>query len=141
MLILGAGGTARTLAIALQDCGFKVTLWNRTRQRAEDLAREIPGLVVVDEPKTEGFGLIVNATAAGLSGEAPPVDWTGADPNALAIDAVYASEPTPFLVAACAHGLKAADGRLMLVAQAARAFAWWHGVAPPYAAMLDAVPD
>lgn len=141
VLILGAGGTARTLAIALQNHGFKVTIWNRTRQRAEDLAGEVPGLLVLDKPTAKGCGLIVNATATGLTGETPPVDWTGAESGALAIDAVYASEPTPFMQAARAQGLEAADGRLMLVAQAARAFAWWHGGAPPYDAMLDAVPD
>ena len=139
MLILGAGGTARTLAMALQGLGLKVAVWNRTRQRAEDLAMEAPGLIVLDEPVARGCSLIVNATAAGLSGNSPPVDWSGVQDRALAIDAVYAKEPTPFMLAAREHGLEAADGRLMLVAQAARSFAWWHGGEPPYDAMLSVV--
>ena len=47
-LMLGAGGSARAIAAVLLDLGVRVTVANRTRDRAEALARELPGLTVID---------------------------------------------------------------------------------------------
>ncbi len=47
-LILGAGGSARAVAAVLLGLGVPVTVANRTRARAEELARELPGLTVID---------------------------------------------------------------------------------------------
>ena len=43
-LLLGAGGSARAIAAALQDAGIAVTITNRTPERAQALARDLPGL-------------------------------------------------------------------------------------------------
>jgi shikimate dehydrogenase len=139
-LVLGAGGTAQSLVRVLHNAGFEVSLWNRTRSRATALvgALGLP-INIVDAARAAGQDLIVNATSAGLAGEAPLVDWSSTHTDTVAIDAVYAAEPTLFMRHAAEAGAQTADGRLLLAAQAARSFAWWHGTEPPYEVMRSVV--
>lgn len=137
-LLLGAGGSARAIAASLEDAGVELTIWNRTRERAEALKRELDlQAEILDEPDLAGFDLIVNATSAGLHGGGPGLEWGVAKPSALAYDLVYGS--TPFLEAAAARGLQTMDGIPLLVAQGARSLEWWLGVEAPRAAMLKAL--
>lgn len=136
VLLLGAGGTARTLAVVLARSGYEVRVWNRTRSRAEEMAAQV-GLsaLILDTPSAAGCGLVVDATSAGLRGEAPPVDWAGVAAGGWALAAAYGEAAAPFLANARQAGLQAVDGRAMLVAQAARSFEWWHGVPAPMEAL------
>ena len=141
VLLLGAGGTARALAVALEDAGFALRCWNRTRSKIDALVADL-GLRarVVDEPEAAGCPLIVNATSASMSGECPPVRWDGVSEDAVAIDVFYSDGPTAFEVVAKMNGvLTTLDGRRLLVAQGVLSFAWWTGKAPPVLAMLKAV--
>lgn len=136
VLILGAGGTARTLARCLGRAGAEVLLWNRTRSRAARLAEELgETLTILDSARASGCSVVVNCTSAGLQEDSVEIDWDGVSSEALAIDVVYSRDPTPFLRDASAHGVSIADGRGLLVAQAARSFEWWHAVAAPRSAM------
>lgn len=134
-LILGAGGSARSIAAVLPATGFQVSIWNRTPYRAEDLAEEFD-LKAIDSP-LPNFDLIVNTTSVGLSKERLPIDWTQARPNAVAYDLVYGS--TPFLQEAETAGLRTLDGKELLVAQGARSFEFWLGISPPRNVMLEAI--
>ncbi|MCH7945164.1 MAG: shikimate dehydrogenase [Armatimonadetes bacterium] len=141
VLLLGAGGTARALAVVLEDAGYSLRCWNRTRAKIEALVGEL-GLEarIVDEPKAAGCPLIVNATSASMSGVCPPVLWDGVPEDAVAIDVFYSDGPTVFERAAKMSGVGTTmDGRRLLVAQGVLAFTWWTGKAPPVLAMLKAV--
>jgi len=99
VLLLGAGGSARAIALALALEGYNLRIFNRTRKRAEALVRELAiEAEVVDSPRLENIRLIVNATSASLRGESPDVSFarhlqspgarTSNDPVALAYDLV-----------------------------------------------------
>lgn len=136
-LVLGAGGAARAIVWSLLDGGCpEVRLANRTRARAEKLARDLgPRIRIVAWDQIETAlpetGLIVNTTSLGMAG-APPlrIDLTAAPDDALATDIVYTPLVTPFLAAAAARGLATVDGLGMLLHQARPGFEAWFGVAP-----------
>ncbi|MBS1714095.1 MAG: shikimate dehydrogenase [Armatimonadetes bacterium] len=139
-LVLGAGGSARALVVALADAGFEVLLFNRTSARATALCEQVQvPVTVLENPDPAGCALIVNGTSAGLRKECPPVLWGRAEPGAVAYDLTYSGEETPFVRAAGEVGLRAVDGRRMLVDQGALSFEWWTGLPAPREAMLHAV--
>jgi len=138
-LVLGAGGSARSVAYALVQAGYDVALWNRTRERAEALGAEL-GIDVLDTPDPFGFHVVVNATSLGHQGMAVPIDWSVCEPSTLAYDLSYGDAAKPFLQPAATHGLNTMDGLDMLVEQAATAFEWWFGVPAPRQAMVAALP-
>jgi shikimate dehydrogenase len=75
------------------------------------------------------FDLVINATAASLAGDLPPLPAEVFAADALAYDMMYGKD-TPFLAFARARRARAADGLGMLVEQAAAAFEVWRGVRP-----------
>ena len=134
-LILGAGGAARAIAAGLQDAGAAVTLCNRHRDRAEALARDLPGLKIVDwearEVALADHALLVNATAGGMTGKAPlPIAFSHAAPGMAVADIVYAPLETSLLADARRAGLIAVPGLGMLLHQARPGFRAWFGVDP-----------
>ncbi|MBL0920478.1 MAG: shikimate dehydrogenase [Hydrogenophaga sp.] len=137
VLLLGAGGATRgaLLPIALQGPAV-LAVANRTADKAHALRRDFVAHAALqasgyDELAGEAFDVVINATSAGLSGEALPLPASLFAPGALAYDMVYGKGLTPFLRQAQAAGVAAlADGVGMLVEQAAEAFAWWRGVRP-----------
>ena len=139
-LVLGAGGSARASIVALQMEGIAVSLWNRTLERAEDLAVEMDSVMVVASPDLEPYDLVINATSAGLTGDALPVDWSTAAPGTFALDLMY-GKPSEYLDGARAAGLSCEDGLGLLVAQGADSLRWWLGVDPPLELMRRAVCD
>lgn len=139
-LILGAGGTARALVDAVARAGYEVKLWNRTRERAEELRMELgPDFTIVREPSPERADVIVDATSASRTGQFVPLDWSRATPGALAYDVSYGAAPSAFLRAAEGKGLRTVDGRALLAAQGARSLEWWLGVIAPRAVMREAL--
>ena len=84
--------------------------------------------------------MIINATAASLANEAPPLPPGLYAPGALAYDMMYGKGDTPFLAAARQEGAaKLADGLGMLVEQAAESFWLWRGVRPQTGPVLEAL--
>ncbi len=142
-VVLGAGGAARAVVAALVDAGApEVRLINRTLERAEALAAAIGGPIRVcpwNERASglDGAGLLVNATALGMTGQ-PPLDLDlGAFPtDAVVNDIVYAPIETPLLAAARARGNSVVDGLGMLLHQARPGFEAWFGVRPEVTAAL-----
>ena len=135
VVVLGAGGAARAAIVALQQAGAgSILLLNRTRSTADALAAEFRIKAGEWEQRAallEGAGLLVNTTVLGMQGK-PPLDLSlDALPlSATVYDIVYAPLETPLLAAARARGNSVVDGLGMLLYQAQRAFAEWHGVLP-----------
>jgi len=141
ILLLGAGGAARGVIEPLLDqqpAAFVIA--NRTVSRAEKLAELFGRGVVASgfDGVDTAFDVVVNATAASLAGDLPPLSPRVFTPDTLAYDMMYGRD-TPFLDFARTHGARTADGLGMLVEQAAEAFYLWRGVRPdtaPVIAML-----
>lgn len=142
-LVLGAGGAARAVAAGLLDAGARVTVANRSMERAAALAAALPGVrVVAWEERAaalRGCALLVNATQLGMVGQAGlemPLD--GASAGLVVADVVYAPLETRLLAAAAARGLRTVPGIGMLLHQAVPGFAAWFGVTPVVDGALEA---
>ncbi len=146
LLVLGAGGAVRgILGPLLAARPASLVIANRTAAKAEMLADEFTDLGPVtgggfDVLADRRFDIVINATAASLQGAALPLPETLAIDDGFAYDLVYASEPTPFLRWAEAHGVAgSADGLGMLIEQAAESFTLWRGVRPQTAPVIAAL--
>ncbi|MBV8032448.1 MAG: shikimate dehydrogenase [Betaproteobacteria bacterium] len=140
ILLVGAGGAAQGVAEALLEAGpATLTIANRTASKASELAKrfDCEGRAF-GELAGRRFDLIVNATSAGLRGEAPALPSGVLERAGLAYDMVY-GRATPFLVAARTSGVRASDGLGMLVEQAAESFYLWRAVRPRTAPVLEAL--
>jgi len=136
-VLLGAGGAARAVAVALLDAGApEVRLANRTAERAERLAADIGGpiRVVGWDDRTAALAdasMLVNTTTLGMAGQ-PPLDLPldRLPPTAVVNDIIYAPLETALLAAARRRGNPVVDGLGMLLHQARPAFCAWFGVEP-----------
>ncbi len=148
-VVLGGGGGARSVVVSLMDEGAtEIRLINRTRERAEQLAREFGGPVTVmdweaRDAALEGAALLVNTTNQGMVGQAALDLRLDALPmSALVCDIIYNPLVTPLLATAAARGNPTINGLGMLIHQARPAFKAWFGVdpevTPELRAMLEA---
>ena len=134
-LLLGAGGGARAIAAALQDLGVTVSLANRTPDRAEALARQLPGLKLLPwadrNAALADHTLVVNCTSLGMHNEGElGLDLSRASANMAVADIVYVPLETRLLAQAREAGLRPVEGLGMLLHQAVPSFAAWFGVTP-----------
>jgi shikimate dehydrogenase len=144
--VLGAGGSARAAVWALIDAGAaEVSVWNRTPQRAQQLARDM-GARPTSSPQTAD--LLVNCTSVGLDIERSATEDCALNHLGLTgdqvgkyshvIDLVYRSTPTPLLAAARMRGARTVDGLEMLLAQGALSLEHWTGHEAPLDVMRQA---
>ena len=153
VLVLGAGGAARGVALALilQGVGH-LTIANRTASRADALlkmahahgtaAQAIP----LDGPALTSAAasadLIVNCATVGMSHgpdeKGTPLSREQIPPTALVNDLVYNPLETPLLREASRAGASTLGGIHMLVYQGAASFEMWTGQEAPVAVMLEA---
>jgi shikimate dehydrogenase len=147
VLLIGTGGSARAAAVAVADewPGVTVGIVSRDEGRAREFVAwaQQAGVgcrvwgVGGDEPD-----LLINATPVGLeTGDPLPVARETLARMAGVLDLVYARGETALVRAAREAGARAADGRGVLVAQGAAAFARFFGVSAPTATMRAAVED
>jgi len=145
VLILGAGGAVRgVLGPILAAQTASVVIANRTVAKADELAELFADEGKISSSSFEAlqdqqFDLIINGTAASLSGDLPPVP---ADiyMNACCYDMMYSKQDTVFMANAKQNGAKQCwDGLGMLVEQAAESFYLWRGVRPETAEVITAV--
>jgi shikimate dehydrogenase len=135
--VLGAGGAARSILVALLDAGVpEIRLVNRTLPRATALASELGAAITALswESRHDALAdaaLLVNTTSQGMVGEAPldlSLDRLARD--AVVSDIVYVPLETPLLAAARRRGNRTVDGLGMLLHQARAGFAAWFGIEP-----------
>lgn len=139
-VVLGAGGAARAVILALAEAGAtQVTVVNRTAVRAE-AAAALAGTVGRVGTAENAFDaeLVVNATSVGMDNGQVPIDPAGLGPGQLVVDLVYHPAVTPLVAGARAAGATAVNGLGMLIHQAAHAFRHWTGQEPPLPAMSAA---
>ena len=136
-LVLGAGGAARAIVVALLDEGVpELRITNRTLERAQALAEAFGDRVKV-VPWAErneamaGISLLVNTTTQGMHGQ-PPLDVAldALPVAAMVSDAIYVPMETPLLAQARLRGHRTVNGLGMLLNQARPAFKAWFGVMP-----------
>jgi len=139
-LVIGAGGAARAITLALGAAGARVTVAARRQDAADSAAGLVAGAegVVLGACDPGAFDLVVNATPLGMNGEAPPFDPTRLNSGQFVVDTVYHPLETPLLAAARARGVRGTNGLGMLVHQAALAFELWTGVDAPLDVMRAA---
>ncbi len=151
VLVLGAGGAARAVVVALAELGVSdIAVANRTDARAVALLGDLERRAAMPtglgrvlpwqslKESTAFASLVVNATSAGLDGATLPITDLAPGPGTLFYDLVYGLDETPLVRYARASGFKAVDGLWMLVYQAALAFELWMGVRPPTDIMHEA---
>lgn len=137
VVVLGAGGAARAVVLALVDDGAKeIRLINRTLDKAQAMGAEF-GSYVKAVPWEQrhaalvGAALLVNTTSLGMHGQEPlDLDLSALPLEALVSDIIYVPLDTPLLLAARARGNRAVGGLGMLLNQARPAFEAWFGVMP-----------
>lgn len=148
-LVLGAGGAARAVVVALVRAGWSVVVAARRRAQAEEVAAINSGwgvrVVTLDEQAmplhVRDATLVVNATPLGLAGEPLPDPLMRLHEGQVAYDLVYNPLVTPFLAAAAQAGATTVDGLGMLVGQAAAAWPLWGLPDPDTAVMRQAALD
>jgi shikimate dehydrogenase len=144
-VVLGAGGAARAVCVALFDMGAPVLrLANRTLASATALAQSHPGMIQVvpweeRDDALAGASLLVNTTALGMVGNRDlELDLSQLPVAAPVVDIVYRPLETALLRAAAARGNPIVEGIDMLLHQARPAFAAWFGRDPEVSEALRA---
>jgi shikimate dehydrogenase len=141
VLVLGAGGSARAAVWAMREAGAReVSVWNRTPERAEALARDLGARAL---GAAEPSDLLVNCTSVGLRGEREQLSRLGLTPDRLSdygwvVDLVYGAGSTELIAAAEELGAHTVDGLEVLVAQGALSLERWTGHAAPLDVMRRA---
>jgi shikimate dehydrogenase len=142
-VVVGAGGAGRAVAFALADAGASVHVANRTAERAEALAEEVPGAtgggletLAARVPEAD---VLVNATSVGMESDETPVDAELLSEDLAVLDAVYSPIETRLLREADAAGARTIDGAWMLLFQGVEALEIWTGEDAPVEAMNRAL--
>jgi shikimate dehydrogenase len=136
-LVLGAGGVARAAVIALQGLGLRVTIANRTRDRADALAAEFGVATIAWENRTDAAAdVLINCTSVGMqpadrASDVSPFPADAIRPGMIVLDTVYTPPCTRLIREAAERGAVAITGETMFLEQAARQFQLWHGRRPP----------
>lgn len=148
-VVLGAGGAARGVVVALLEAGCgRITVANRTVERAEALRDDLdPAIQIVSlgddlEPALVEASLLVNSTAMGWSEDDLPItrdQLAMLHSGAIVYDLTY--KQTAFLRTATAAGFETIDGLPMLVHQGAESFRLWTSQQAPFDAMWQAAVD
>jgi shikimate dehydrogenase len=149
VVVLGAGGAARGVVVALLEAGCRaITVANRTSERAESLRDDLDlGINVTSlgddlDAVLPDATLLVNSTAMGWSDDDLPISRDQLallHSGAIVYDLTY--KQTAFLRIAAAAGFETIDGLPMLVHQGAESFRLWTGQEPPLNAMWQAAVE
>ncbi len=147
ILIIGAGGAAKGVAVAMAlEGAAEICIANRTLEKAEQLAEQIAGLsntktsaIAMQELQKkelyQQYGTIVNTTSLGMSpkvDDMAPVCVDALTTQHLVVDLIYNPMETKLLRLAREQGAQTASGLGMFIYQGVLAFEAWNGVRPAY---------
>jgi 3-dehydroquinate dehydratase/shikimate dehydrogenase len=133
--VVGAGGVSRAIVAGLTDAGAKVTIYNRTVERAKALAADFGGAArgleeLAQAGETQNLAsLLINCTSIGMHPhtDATPVPAELLRPDMTVFDTVYNPAETLLLKQARQIGARTIDGVTMFVNQAAAQFRLFTG--------------
>ena len=109
----------------------KITLSNRTKEKAESLKKIFKDIEIVDWGERIDFDMIINATSIGLkNGDGLNFDYSANGPDKYFYDLIYNPKETLFLKRAKLFGNKTENGKMMFIYQAHQAFTIWHKLMP-----------
>jgi len=140
VVILGAGGAARAIAVELGLAGAsRITIVNRDPKRGAEVARVVADGTAADVRVEawdspfivpRGTGLLVNATSIGLAPQTgrPPLDYDSLAAETVVADVIPNPPHTAFLAAAAERGCTTIDGLGMLVNQGVIGIRLWTGI-------------
>ena len=132
-VLLGAGGTARSIALALVRRGAHVVVVNRTQSNAVGLVSSFAGfgdevsISVGDQSSIASASILINATSVGMNSSDLPIDPVHLHSQLTVLDAVYSPLETSLLVHARETGATVVDGLWMLIHQARHQQKLWFG--------------
>ena len=132
ILILGAGGVVPSIIFGLNKMKVsKITLCNRTKEKAENLKNFFKNLSIVNWGEVPDFDMVINATSIGLNNEDfINLDFSKIKKGKFFYDVIYNPKETNFLKIAKKLGNKTENGMKMFIHQAAETFKIWHGIVP-----------
>jgi 3-dehydroquinate dehydratase/shikimate dehydrogenase len=137
--VLGAGGAARAVAVALSSSDAHVTVYARNAAKASEVAMTSSAAAAALPPPPDSWDVLVNCTPVGMY---PRNNDTPLDASLLTgrhvYDLVYNPTVTRLMREAANAGCQAIGGLEMLVAQAQEQFEWWTGTRPPLGVMREA---
>jgi 3-dehydroquinate dehydratase/shikimate dehydrogenase len=137
--VLGAGGAARAVAVALASSDAAVTIHARDRQQAEGVALLGSAQVGDWPPPPRSWDLLVNCTPVGMYPRVNDTPLAATELTGRTVyDLVYNPPVTRLLREAATAGCQTIGGLEMLVAQAHEQFCWWTGVRPAAGVMREA---
>ena len=139
-VVLGAGGAARAVVYGLRARGAKVTVLNRSPDRARQLCTDLGAEAAgpISELENIPHDILVNTTSVGLAGDESPIDPSWISAGAVVMDAVYEPSETRLLRDAASRGARTIPGKWMLVHQAAEQLREWTGLDAPVEVMAEA---
>ena len=132
VFILGAGGVVPSIILALKKLGvFKISLSNRTKEKAEELKKIYKDLEVINWGQCTDFDMIINATSLGLKNDDRiELDFSKIKSDKLFYDVIYNPSKTNFLLKGEELGNKIENGKMMFIYQAQLSFKIWHNILP-----------
>ena len=132
ILILGAGGVVPSIIYCLKKMKVsKITISNRTKEKAKDLKILFDNLNIIDWGDISNFDMIINATSLGLNEDDEiKLDYENIGSNKLFYDVIYNPRQTKFLSKAREFGHRIENGKMMFIYQAHQAFTIWHKTMP-----------
>ena len=137
-LVLGAGGSARSVIYALLNDGWHVTISARRIEQAQQLASQFEGVYAItlnlQTFQPSNLQLIVNTTPLGMTpnlDQSPLPENLSLSKHTRIYDLVYNPRETRLVRDARSQGLQATTGLGMLIEQAALGFELWTGIKPP----------
>jgi 3-dehydroquinate dehydratase/shikimate dehydrogenase len=137
--VIGGGGSARAVVVALRSRGVRVTVHTRRSEQAEAVTGSL-GAETGEWPIRDGWDLLVNCTPLGsptMRDESPLPG--GPFGGRLVYDLTYGAGESRLIREAREAGCQTLDGLPMLIAQAERQFEWWTGRPPLAGVMRNAV--
>ncbi len=132
IFLLGAGGVAPSIIYSLRKMKVsKITISNRTKEKAESLKNLFKDLEIVDWGELIDFDMIINATSIGLKNEdGLSFDYSAIGPGKFFYDVIYNPRETIFLKRAKLFGNRAENGKMMFIYQAHQSFTIWNKLMP-----------
>ena len=133
VVLLGAGGTARSIALALVRRGAHVVIVNRTQSHAIVLVNSFSGfgdevsISVGDQSSIASASILINATSVGMNSSEMLIDPSVLHNQLTVLDAVYSPLETALLTASLVAGATVVDGLWMLIHQARHQQKLWFG--------------